>query len=355
MREAARQQLVKVLAEAAATLSTGVRVYSAFAYVSTSQHPSVAPSYGNARRIVLALKSGDEVAARVVAKRLLAQHPELRNFRGTVVPAPRSTAARRPHTHLAEALLALGVGTAVESLVQRVKDVPSSRERRRQGLPGLSVEEHLDTLGVKQAQPRGGVLIVDDVFTTGSTIKASIKALRRAGFSGPFSAAVAAYVIEQPGAAPALRGQEQEVRASYVWFGEALDALEPHITEWVFSGSATAKKNLFAAYDALDAKAKAAWDADVAKAFRRVHGGDTAQMFRRTKGEDPGRVGGLSLTTEFPRQGANVQVYEVSVNDVFAHHGQPDISLASKAFGHEKEVILRPRANPRHLGTRKPQ
>lgn len=203
------QKVMGLLAQINGRLSVGVPVYAAFTYVSTTKHPRVPPTYEAARRVVLSLKAGDAAAARAVAKRLIAENPKLRRFRGVIVPAPRSTIARLPHTHLAQALHNLGVGTQVATLVKRTRDVPSSRMLRRRGEPGLTSEQHEETLRAQEGYKNLPVLIVDDVFTTGATLRATIQVLKRAGYRGPFSAAVAAYAIESPNEAPALSPMEQ--------------------------------------------------------------------------------------------------------------------------------------------------
>ncbi len=152
--------------------------------------------------------------------------------------------------------------------------------------------------------------------------------------------------------ARALRAAAALLATSDRWLGEALDSLEPLLSDWVFSGNKQAKLDLLDAYDALSPKAKAAWDADVAAAFRRAHGGDTATMYRRMKNASVARgMGGVSLTTVFPKQGAEVHSFEVHVDDVLAHHAQEETPLASKAYGHEKEVILKRTAKVKPLGS----
>ena len=132
-----------------------------------------------------------------------------------------------------------------------------------------------------------------------------------------------------------------------VWLDEAFDVLGPLITDWVFYGRGQAKRELLKAYRDLPPKAQAAWDADVAQAFRRYHGSDSVVMYRRVKS---GKLsGGDSLTTTKPRHGADVRAYKVRVKDVLAHHAQDEILLSSRAYGHEKEVILKEAAKPREI------
>lgn len=71
-------------------------------------------------------------------------------------------------------------------------------------------------------------------------------------------------------------------------YDQALDELYPSLNEWVFYGSSQAKNDLVAAYEALPPNLRRAWD------------------------------------------------------EGLAHHAQTDTPLASKSFGHEKEVILAP-------------
>lgn len=209
---AAVEAAAKLLAEAAELLNS-ITVYSAFSYVSTTKYPSAPLSHEKARQLVLAMKSGDRQAANVIAKWLVRKYPQLLNFKGTVVPAARSTKERKPHLHFANALLELGVGSGVAALFQRTKDLPSSRERRQAGLPGTTMEEHLDSLAVTGEPVQGGVLIVDDVITSGAMLKASVRSLKRAGFSGPFLAATAAVTIAEPSAEQALSPKEGAVQA----------------------------------------------------------------------------------------------------------------------------------------------
>jgi predicted amidophosphoribosyltransferase len=203
---------VRLLAEAAELLNS-IPVYSAFSYVSTTKYPSASPSHYKARQLVLDMKRGDRQAAKVIAKWLVRKYPRLLDFKGTVVPAARSTKERKPHLHFANALFELGVGSSVADLFQRTKDLPSSRGRRQAGLPGTTMEEHLGSLAVTGEPVQGGVLIVDDVITSGAMLKASVRVLKRAGFSGPFLAATAAVTIEEPSTGQALSPKEGAIQA----------------------------------------------------------------------------------------------------------------------------------------------
>jgi predicted amidophosphoribosyltransferase len=203
----------KLLADAAELLES-IPVYSAMEYISTSKRPTVPMASDKARRMVLAMKEGNQQAANVIAKWLVRKHPKLLNFKGVIAPAARSTKERKPHMHFASALLNLGVGSKVIALFDRTKDLPSSRARRQAGLPGTTMEEHLESLAVTAPPESGGVLIVDDVITSGAMLKASVRALKRAGFKGPFLAATAATTVEEPRAA--LSPEESSLQAATV-------------------------------------------------------------------------------------------------------------------------------------------
>lgn len=128
-----------------------------------------------------------------------------------------------------------------------------------------------------------------------------------------------------------------------VAYERAVDSLYPSLREWVFYGSAQAKRDLLAAYDALPADPRRAWRDAVARAFEGYHGSTTARMYRRVKSPSDTNTSGLSVTTDDVRRNARyVAVFDVSAGDVLAHHAQEDTPLASRAFGHEKEVVLAP-------------
>lgn len=139
-----------------------------------------------------------------------------------------------------------------------------------------------------------------------------------------------------------------------MWLEVAHDDLFAPLNEWVHRGNRADKVAFLDAYDALPPRAKAAWDVDVLDAFQRAHGAGPATMYRRMKDEAPGRMGGVSVTTDAPRQGAEVHGFEVRAADVLAHWAQDDSPLASRSFGHEREVVLRRDAKPRHLGVIRP-
>lgn len=132
---------------------------------------------------------------------------------------------------------------------------------------------------------------------------------------------------------------------------DALDALHPALADWIYRNDATAKKELFAAYNGLTAGQKKALASEVSKAFRKHHGGSTATLYRRMKpGQDPSKIGGRSLSAKVDRSGARHAKFEVRDTDVLLHFGVPDTALSSKAFGHEQEVILLPGASPKFVG-----
>lgn len=139
---------------------------------------------------------------------------------------------------------------------------------------------------------------------------------------------------------------DYERRASAIWLGLAVDKMYPAVMEWVHRPSA-GKQELFEAYDSLAPKEKAAYDADVRSAFVSAHGGSSTLGYRYK--DRPRHMGGMSLTTVEPAYLSRdlYTAYEVDAADVLVHWAQRELPLGGKAFGHEKELILRKSANPR--------
>lgn len=132
----------------------------------------------------------------------------------------------------------------------------------------------------------------------------------------------------------------------------ALDRLYPLLNMWIFYGGKSDKAALFEGYEALPAAQKLSWDQEVARAFEAFHHSDRAIMYRRVKpgGEIAREMRGASVTTEKPSHGETIAAFTVRSEDVLAHHAQNYTPLASRAFGHEFEVILKPDARPVFLG-----
>jgi len=123
-----------------------------------------------------------------------------------------------------------------------------------------------------------------------------------------------------------------------------MDEMYAPINEWVHYGTARDKAAVLDAYESLTPQQRAAWDDAVRGAFVEFHGSTAARMYRRLKGENADDTEGMSVTTDDVRGRAKfVAVYDVFADDVLAHHAMTDTPLASKSFGHEREVILRPR------------
>ena len=181
-------------------------VYSSLVYLSRTAHRGHSPETDVIQDLIEALKRGDPAAIQEGAQQL-ATHPGLRGFKGVVVPAPRSSDQRPSNLQLAKALVQQGVGTTALDLITRIKPVPSSRQLRHERGRGLPYSEHIQSLEAELPESADGVLIVDDIFTTGATILAAAETLRQAGYTGPvFGAAVGYYSAE-----PVERGVQHEV------------------------------------------------------------------------------------------------------------------------------------------------
>jgi hypothetical protein len=93
-----------------------------------------------------------------------------------LVPVPASDGTTYANLALANAIAALVAGARVKCAVGRSQPVESSCQRRRRGLPGLTIDEHaiIRTADPMQALP---VYFIDNVVTTGTTIAACRRAL----------------------------------------------------------------------------------------------------------------------------------------------------------------------------------
>jgi len=174
-----------------------MRVASSAIYLSRAKARGLDPACDDVQDLVEALKRNDPAAIDAAAE-LLAGHPALRDFDGTVVATPRSS-DRRPQSNvaLAEALVDYGVGSRAVPAVARVVAVPSSRARRRKYGSvdaGVPYAEHRRTMAV--VEPLGTyepVLLVDDILTSGTTLMATADTLEDAGHRGARTGAVLAY------------------------------------------------------------------------------------------------------------------------------------------------------------------
>jgi len=170
-------------------------VYSAMLYLSRTKHRGASPETDATQDLIERLKAGDQAAIRAGAE-ALARHPGLKGFKGVVTAAPRSASGRPSNMVLANALVRAGAGKRAVDLVERAVAVQSSRMRRRAGgvNAGTGYQEHVRTMAVKGVPEAAGVLIVDDVFTSGATLRAAAEVLHQAGYRGPiFGATVAHY------------------------------------------------------------------------------------------------------------------------------------------------------------------
>ncbi|MBV8063924.1 MAG: ComF family protein [Actinobacteria bacterium] len=134
---------------------------------------------GSVRRLVAGWKERGlrrlaEDAAELVAARLPVPHAEVVTF----VPGDRARSGDRGHHpahRLAEAL-ARRWGLPCEPLLARARG-----SRRQAGLPLAERRRNVAGAFAARGAPRGGVLLVDDVYTTGATVSAAAFALRAAG------------------------------------------------------------------------------------------------------------------------------------------------------------------------------
>ncbi len=145
-------------------------------YVSPRER-NLMPAEAEVRDTAYGLKTAEPLAVERAASRMAE-----RVARGSVlIPVPNSQGDTSANRALARAI-ALRAGAVVEDVLRREAPVESSRERRTRGVPGLQVEQHRITA---TRVPRGNLVLVDNVITTGNTMESARRALgtRAAGLA----------------------------------------------------------------------------------------------------------------------------------------------------------------------------
>ncbi len=150
--------------------------------------PAVLAFSGPGRRLLLALKYGN--AKPVVRSLAGAMARRARRHEVDVVTWAPTSASRRRHRGYDQAevlarAVARRLGVPCRGLLRRVDDGPPQTGRsRHERLAGPAF--------VARRRVRGAVLVVDDVVTTGATLRAAEAALHRAGASAVHCLAAAA-------------------------------------------------------------------------------------------------------------------------------------------------------------------
>lgn len=153
-----------------------------------------------ARTLVSRLKYGDRTElALLLARLMVLAGAELWTARPVLVPVPLHAMRhlRRRYNQSAELARAIGrlTGLAVDPALLRRKrptrqQVGLTRDARTRNVAG-AFEAHPELLRRLAGRP---VVLVDDVYTTGATIKAATRALKRAG-AGPVDVVTFARVV----------------------------------------------------------------------------------------------------------------------------------------------------------------
>jgi len=147
---------------------------------------------GPARSLVIELKYHHGLHVLADMETVFRQSPDLLDFvRGAVlVPVPLHPRKERERGYNQSALLAenlaraAGGGTAVHALLRRVADTQTQTafdRRTRQA----NLKNAFALVRGGGLNPRQHHILVDDVFTTGSTLNSCARALRRAGALNP--------------------------------------------------------------------------------------------------------------------------------------------------------------------------
>ena len=156
------------------------------------------------KRVVLALKRGDRLdLAPVLARWMVRAAPGLVAEADLIVPVPlhwRRLLARRHNQagELARALSGIARLPVEAAALIRTRPTPSQGEMRSPAARRRNVQGAFAVRDRCRGRLAGRrVLVVDDVFTTGATLEACARALRRAGAAAVMALTVARVVPEE--------------------------------------------------------------------------------------------------------------------------------------------------------------
>ena len=128
------------------------------------------------------LKGADELIIKAIDHTLTQAKLSNRDIRLVPIPSSRSARRRRGRSFMVDIAQGVGVvgGYRISDSLELVR-----RVRDQSGLHADARSENLKgAFGVKAGSyPRGDLVLIDDVVTTGSTLREAVRALTAQGFS----------------------------------------------------------------------------------------------------------------------------------------------------------------------------
>jgi len=163
--------VLSLLADAGSRDETSMAVHYAFPYTSP-RYRTLTAREAHTRKVAYELKL-PKPRALEEASAALSAHVQPGSI---LVPVPSSSGSTEVNRLLAEAIASKS-GAWVHDLLSRRAEVPSSQQRYVEGRPGLSVTEHSMVAHTSLPDNGAPVFLVDNVCTTGNTLRAAHKAL----------------------------------------------------------------------------------------------------------------------------------------------------------------------------------